>query len=72
MAAKTIQPTKATQAPKSVHASAPKPSESNGTTVPRDEEKIRCLAYEKWEAAGKPGGSGFQYWLEAEQELDRK
>jgi hypothetical protein len=33
------------------------------------DERIRLCAYQKWEAAGKPGGDGLQFWLEAEQEL---
>ena len=27
------------------------------------------LAYEKWEAAGKPPGDGSEFWLQAEKEL---
>ncbi len=30
---------------------------------------IRELAYYKWEAAGFPPGDGFDFWLEAEQEI---
>lgn len=33
------------------------------------DEDIRLCAYQKWEVAGKPGGDGVQFWLEAEQEL---
>ena len=33
------------------------------------QEVIRLRAYEKWEAAGKPGGDGVRFWLEAEREL---
>jgi hypothetical protein len=33
------------------------------------EEDIRLCAYCKWEAAGKPGGDGVDFWLEAEKEL---
>ncbi len=33
------------------------------------EEEIRELAYSKWEAAGCPSGDGFDFWLEAEQEV---
>ena len=33
------------------------------------EEEIRDLAYAKWEAAGCPSGDGFDFWLEAEQEV---
>jgi len=40
---------------------------TNGTS--KDLEKIRQLAYLKWEAAGKPEGSDRFFWLEAEREL---
>jgi hypothetical protein len=33
------------------------------------EEEIRKLAYQKWEAAGKPPGNGVNFWQEAEREL---
>jgi hypothetical protein len=33
------------------------------------DEDIRRCAYRKWVAAGKPGGDGIQFWLQAEQEL---
>lgn len=32
-------------------------------------EKIRELAYFKWEAAGSPCGDGVEFWLAAEAEL---
>jgi hypothetical protein len=32
-------------------------------------ERIRILAYLKWEAAGKPNCDGLCYWLEAEREI---
>jgi hypothetical protein len=32
------------------------------------EETIRVRAYQKWESAGKPGGDGVKFWLEAERE----
>ena len=32
-------------------------------------EAIRDLSYQKWEAAGSPGGDGVEFWLEAEQEV---
>ena len=31
---------------------------------------IRELAYLKWEAAGFPAGDGFDFWLEAEREIN--
>jgi len=33
------------------------------------DDKIRELAYLKWEAAGYPQSDGVQYWLQAEEEL---
>ena len=33
------------------------------------EEEIRDLAYTKWEEAGCPSCDGFDFWLEAEQEV---
>jgi len=33
------------------------------------EGSIRVLAYQKWEAAGKPESDGVRYWLEAEREF---
>ena len=42
-------------------------NEHNGKVV--SDEDIRTCAYHKWEAAGRPGGDGVQFWLEAEQEL---
>ena len=33
------------------------------------EEKVRELAYQKWEKAGYPTGDGVCFWLEAEREL---
>lgn len=33
------------------------------------EQKIRELAYEIWEKAGRPESDGVQYWLQAESEL---
>jgi len=34
-------------------------------------EKIRHLAYSKWEGAGRPLDDGVRFWLEAEQECTR-
>jgi hypothetical protein len=34
------------------------------------DEEIRRLAYQKWEAAGRPEGDGFNFWVEAERELN--
>jgi hypothetical protein len=33
------------------------------------QEAIRVLAHEKWEAAGCPAGDGVNFWLDAEQEV---
>lgn len=33
------------------------------------EAEIRELAYLKWEAAGRPCCDGFDFWIEAEQEV---
>lgn len=34
-----------------------------------NEQKIRELAYAKWQEAGTPSGDGVNFWLEAEAEL---
>lgn len=36
---------------------------------PVSEASIRLCAYRKWEIAGRPGGDGVKFWLEAEREL---
>jgi nucleotide-binding universal stress UspA family protein len=41
----------------------------NGQAV--SEEAIRLYAYRKWETAGKPGGDGVTFWVEAERELSQ-
>jgi len=48
----------------------PQPDQSGAHTrsLPTADE-IRQLAYEKWEAAGKPPGDGSEFWLQAEKEL---
>jgi hypothetical protein len=38
---------------------------------PASEEAIRLIAYQKWEAAGKPPGEEARFWLEAEQEAGK-
>jgi Protein of unknown function (DUF2934) len=35
------------------------------------DEAIRQCAYRKWETAGKPGGNGVNFWMEAERELSQ-
>jgi len=48
-------------------------SEAQATVSPqpsvRTPDEIRQLAYEKWEAAGRPPGDGSDFWLQAEKEL---
>ena len=39
------------------------------TITPPCEEVVRVGAYLCWDAAGRPGGDGVRFWLEAEQEL---
>jgi hypothetical protein len=51
---------------KPVAAGDPAP---NGRVV--SEEAVRLRAYQRWEAAGRPGGDGVKFWLEAEQELSQ-
>ena len=46
----------------------PQPDQSGAHTLSTRDE-IRQLAYEKWEAAGKPPGDGGEFWLQAEKEL---
>jgi Protein of unknown function (DUF2934) len=55
--------------PTSTAASATLGSANNRKTI--SEEEIRLRAYRKWERAGKPGGDGVQFWLEARQELEQ-
>lgn len=33
------------------------------------EQAVRLLAYQKWEAAGRPSDDGVRFWLQAEHEL---
>jgi hypothetical protein len=53
-----------------------KPKDSVGGTrqskkpMPTPDE-IRFLAYQKWEAAGRPYSDGIDFWLQAERELCR-
>ena len=44
-------------------------SPSNQQLSDAQEEAIRLLAHEKWEAAGCPAGDGVDFWLDAEQEV---
>jgi len=38
---------------------------------PISEEAIRLCAYRHWVAAGKPGGDGVNFWLEAKREFSQ-
>ena len=33
------------------------------------DDQIRQRAYELWEQAGRPDGSGIEFWLQAEHEI---
>ncbi len=71
MAARVTKPTANPTASKSrrttVAATGPIPAAGS---LPRaTDEEVRRLAYLKWEAAGRPEGDGFSFWVEAEQEL---
>jgi len=56
----------------------PKQEECTGTGEPTPSpsnvccDKIREVAYLKWEAAGCPCGDGVEFWLQAEAELVSK
>jgi hypothetical protein len=50
-----------------VESGSPEPSQ-DGKVVPA--EAIQLLAYQKWEAAGKPSGDDMRFWLEAKAELE--
>jgi hypothetical protein len=64
MASKAVSPPKAP-----IAKAAIKPA-NNGIVDKKDcEERIRLLAYAKWEAAAKPIGDGVGYWLEAAREV---
>ena len=36
----------------------------------QDENRVRELAYQKWEDAGRPEGDEVKFWLAAEREAD--
>ena len=60
-------------APESSLAAAPqitRPGPEGSESRPAaTEEKIRELAYFKWQTAGSPPGDGVEFWVEAENEL---
>jgi hypothetical protein len=73
MAARVTKPTANPSGSKSrrtAAATGPIPA-AGAAPLPRaTDEEIRRLAYLKWEAAGRPEGDGFNFWVEAEQELN--
>jgi hypothetical protein len=67
---KAEKPTKgAPPGPPSPAATNANRSAPSAKTTDR-ETRIRSLAYQKWEAAGKPISDGHEFWCAAEQELD--
>jgi hypothetical protein len=46
-----------------------KSDKSQAETPQELENRIRELAYLKWQAAGSPAGDGVNFWLQAEQEI---
>jgi hypothetical protein len=56
---------------KAAFVSEPAPAPKIEETAPPSEESIRLNAYLRWDAAGRPGGDGLKFWLEAEQDLRR-
>jgi len=54
---------------KAVFKSGAAPESQSGTLS--TEESIRLRAYLRWDAAGRPGGDGVRFWLEAEKELSQ-
>jgi hypothetical protein len=64
---KKTAPPQATAETRPAGASGSAEPASKGKSV--SAEEVRLLAYQKWEAAGRPGGDGANFWLEAEQEL---
>jgi hypothetical protein len=57
---------------KAAFVSEPAPTPKVEERATPAEETIRLNAYLRWDAAGRPGGDGVKFWLEAEQELRRK
>src|SRR5208283_3454137 len=44
------------------------------TPVPQEvsDQEIQMRAYLRWEAAGKPRGNDFRFWVEAREDLQRE
>jgi hypothetical protein len=52
-----------------ISKSKSKSDKSQAETPQELENRIRELAYLKWQAAGSPVGDGVNFWLQAEQEI---
>jgi len=64
---KTVPLATVRSAARIVKPTAAAESYGDGTALPED--AIRIGAYLRWDAAGRPGGDGVHFWLEAEKEL---
>lgn len=53
-----------------VTAAPTAPPQTTGAKV--SHQQIAARAYERWVKKGRPGGTDFQDWLEAEAELKRE
>jgi len=62
-------PASANRASEQELAVVSEPGNPSPNDQPVFEEVIRLWAYQKWEAVGKPGGNGVNFWLEAEREI---
>jgi Protein of unknown function (DUF2934) len=54
--------------PKSAPPVTPSTAHPANAPATSQEEKVRRLAYQKWEAAGRPDCDGISFWLEAERD----
>ncbi len=68
MASKVATGAPATSGARKSDQSEPNATGSTHEKSKSSDEKIRCLAYEKWEKAGRPTSDGVEFWLQAEQE----
>jgi DUF2934 family protein len=75
MASKSKNPTPPSTRPAAPRSTSPADAADrtrlNTTKTPGrpSDDQIRARAYFLWEQAGRPGGDGLQFWLEAEREL---
>jgi hypothetical protein len=75
MASKSKNPTPPSTRPAAPRSTSPADAADrtrlNATKAPGrpSDDQIRARAYFLWEQAGRPGGDGLQFWLEAEREL---